>query len=101
MGSQYNRHAVTLLILIAIPVIAYWNSLKNDFFFDDYSKIVENPDIRTLKGVFIDGPQRSEPRIVSNFTLYLNYKLSGNEVYSFRVFNIIFHITNCVLIYFI
>ncbi|MCX7958464.1 MAG: hypothetical protein N3B13_05390, partial [Deltaproteobacteria bacterium] len=100
--SFSNKNIKVLLILL--PVIAglavYLNSINAPFQYDDYDTIMQNKDIRVLtdfKSIFA----HSLFRPVLFFTFAFNYYLSGLNPISYHLFNIIFHIINIILVFFI
>ena len=83
-------------LLIFFAVLAYQNSIFCPFFMDDGPNILLNKSIRSIwpptrafsppYGHGISG------RPVINFSLALNYALSGYRVWSYHVFNLFIHI---------
>lgn len=55
------RPWIQALVLVLLAVGSYWSSLDNDFFFDDETRIVENPGIRHLTPAtrFLTNPRLS------------------------------------------
>jgi tetratricopeptide (TPR) repeat protein len=84
---------------VAIAMVAlavYHNSLQAPFVLDDDSSIKDNPTIRSLwqswwpptnSGVTVSG------RPLLNFSLAVNYAISGREVWSYHVGNLLIHIS--------
>ena len=93
-----NRAALVLISLTAIVI--YSNILGNPFVFDDRSSIVENIAIRDLCGFFSQG-RLIEPRAVVDLTFALNYRLGGFDVFGYHVVNILVHILNGFVAYFL
>lgn len=82
----------------------YANTLNNSFHYDDLHMIVENPHIKDLANVlqFFSDPttfsRDSEyamyrPLVIT--TVAFNYAISGNNVQSYHVINILLHILCC------
>jgi len=93
MSSIYSKFSLTLLI-----VIVYGNTILNTFHFDDIPSILEKPWIRGLDKV----PQFifsffQRPLVILSFNL--NYSISKFEVWSYHIFNILFHIIATLLVY--
>ncbi|MEO7414104.1 MAG: tetratricopeptide repeat protein [Opitutaceae bacterium] len=86
--------------LLAVAAgLAYTNSFKAPFVFDDIGSIVENPTIRRLWPM---GQALSPPadwgftvsgRPVLNFSFALNYAISGLNVWSYHALNLIIHVS--------
>ncbi len=85
------------LLLIAVAVgLCYSNTFQNEFIFDDWPNIIENPSIRRLwplGGIFHPPEGTSVTgRPVANLTFALNYAVSGEQTWSYHLFNIAIHV---------
>ena len=83
--------------IVVAGVVAYCNSLGGPFVFDDSSSIVSNPTIRSLWPPWAPlGPPNAaitvQGRPVLNFSLALNYAISGPNVWSYHAFNVAIHV---------
>jgi tetratricopeptide (TPR) repeat protein len=94
--SQRVGLKAAFLILIGVA-LAYGNSLRGPFVFDDVPSILENPSIRKLwplsevlwsKQV---GGLTASGRPVLNLSLALNWAVSGENVWSYHLFNVLVH----------
>jgi tetratricopeptide (TPR) repeat protein len=101
----YRLFSIPLIILVGL--LAYSNSINVPFQFDDFANIVKNPFIRYLAH-HPDDYSISEmllinvalkKRIVGFLSFAMNYKLHGFDVSGYHIFNILVHITNGLLIY--
>ena len=93
MSSIYSKLSLTLLI-----VLVYSNTILNTFHFDDIPSILEKPWVRGLDKIpefILSFFQR--PLVILSFNL--NYSISGFEVWSYHIFNILFHIIATLLVY--
>lgn len=84
-----------IVALIVLPIIAYSNTFTVPFLFDDIINILENPSIRQLwTWKFLEIPEYTgiANRPVINFSLAINYAISGYNVWSYHVVNLIIHI---------
>lgn len=90
------------LILAAAATAAYLPSFSVPFLMDDLPSIVDNPTIRGLgrswqppadSGLTVSG------RPLLNFTLALNYALSGTDVWSYHLVNLLIHIGAALLLF--
>ncbi|MSU49136.1 MAG: tetratricopeptide repeat protein [Opitutus sp.] len=95
-----DRHAVAwrwlaLVCLVAAIALAYGNTLHAPFLFDDDGAVLNNPTIRRLDSLAVFHPpadgSTTTGRPVVNITFALNYAISGEHVWSYRVFNIAIH----------
>jgi len=80
-------------IVIAAGVAAYGQTFTGSFLFDDEPTILCNPTIRhwaTALAPPVNATSAGRP--VVNLSLAINYALSGNEPWSYHVFNLIIHV---------
>ena len=111
-----NELAKYVIILAAICFICYFNILFNDFTYNDHSLIKNNKYIKSLEGVFKSAHLHIQTekikigeieesyngftyRPMSFFIMFLIGKIFGITPFSFHLFNIIFHILNCILVF--
>ena len=97
LWAMPGRHSVLLCGLIGLVVfMAYANSLRVPFLFDDQLSIIENPTIRQLSLDAFSPPGGSgatvEGRPILNVSLALNYALSGTDVWSYHLTNLTIHV---------
>ena len=92
------------LLLVAVTLATYWNSLNVPFFFDDPIGILDNPTIRKLGdiGQVLSPPRNGSGvtgRPVVNLSLALNYALGGTSVTGYHLANILFHASAGLLLF--
>ena len=97
MTAQPARARIVLALaaLTCAVLVAYANSFSGPFIFDDPSSIVANPTIRHLSWEALFPPNASvtvQGRPVLNFSLALNYAISGNGVWSYHALNVGIHL---------
>jgi len=92
-----------LLLIAVVGLIAYSNTFNFQFVYDDLNNITDNPLIRQLDNfIFPAGGYKGYlPRAVGFFTFALNYHFGGLNVTGYHVVNLIIHITNAILVYFL
>src|SRR5690242_19219957 len=91
----------TLGGLLLLTILVYWNSLSGEFVFDDQQIVLQNPimlNIHTLGDVTKLGMGW---RQLLQFTYGLNYYWSGVQTTSYHVVNLLLHLVNVVLVYFV
>jgi protein O-mannosyl-transferase len=90
--------SVTLLILISM--LAYFNSLKGSFQFDDIPLIKSHWLVNT--DAFFDHPRSGQigNRPILYWTFALNNQLARHQVFGFHLFNLALHIGVTLLIFF-
>ncbi len=94
---KVNKTFYCLLIII-VTTIAYWNSFDVPFQFDDHHVIRDNPGIRDLSDlnrVFNSFPNRP----VAQLTFALNYHFHELDVWGYHLVNLIIHIINALLVF--
>ncbi len=112
------------LLIAALAVLCfviYANSLSNEFVFDDRPLIVNNPDIKSAgflgrafggsmgyasirKPESTDKPKRfflSNYRPLLILSFYLDYKIWRLDTLGFHLTNILFHLANSILVYYL
>jgi len=89
------------LIVIALAAfVVYSNTWRCPFVFDDIHSIVENTGIRDLSNFSSPG-RFFDSRAVVNFTFALNYKFGRLDVFGYHLVNILIHILNGFVVYFL
>jgi tetratricopeptide (TPR) repeat protein len=101
-----SRRAMLLALgLIALAtILAYSNSFRASFLFDDVPVVRNNPTIRHLGSI---GKLLSPPgdgcavqsRPVTNVSLAINYAISGLNVWSYHALNLLTHIFAAFLLF--
>ncbi len=91
------------LVLIAIGLYVYQNSLDGPFIFDDLASIRDNSSIQHLWQAWdvMSIPSKSAVagRPVTNLSLAISYAMSGPHVWSYHVFNLGIHILAALTLY--
>ncbi len=91
------------LIIITLTALVYANTFQAPFIFDDSNNIIDNRSIRGEPTVFhalIPAPETGIPgRPLVNFTLAINYAISGLNPWSYHLFNLIVHISAALVLF--
>jgi len=112
-----NRYFVPILVAF-VGLLIYSNTFTSPFQFDDEGNIVNNPAIRDFRsflhprgissGYTVSPTGMPMPlrlifmtRILGYFSLAINYHLHGLNVTGYHVVNLVIHILNAWLVYFI
>jgi len=96
--------SLAAVVLILVTVLVYANSWTVPFVFDDHAAIQLNPSIRQLtdlaavfsppgEGFTVDG------RPLLNFSLALNYAMSGTAPGSYHVLNLLIHLAAALVLF--
>jgi len=96
-GSK-KFHLVAGLLIAISTFLVYSNTFYASFHFDDAQNIVENYSIRNL-GNWIDIIRGH--RGVAMLTFAINYAMGGLNVVGYHIVNLVIHITNGILVYFL
>jgi tetratricopeptide (TPR) repeat protein len=94
------RLAAVALGLVALAI--YANSFSAPFVFDDLPAIRDNPTIRTLAGGFFPPAGSGLPvsgRPLVNFSLAVNFAISGTEVWSYHLVNLAIHLAAALALF--
>ena len=93
MSSPRWLFAAAVAGLAVLALAAYSNSFAVPFFFDDLPAVLNNPTIRDLSTAF-SPPSHGGTfgRPVANFSLGINYAISGTSVWSYHVANLAIHV---------
>jgi len=95
------------LIIILVTYLVFYNSLSNDFVFDDESVIVNNQSIQTLDNIpkFFTADEGFHKvigryyRPVVSASYAIDYSIWGLNSFGFHLTNIIIHIISCLLLF--
>ena len=97
-NSYFDLIGIAITILLGIAI--YSNSFNCSFHFDDFARIVYNPNIRNLadaKAWMNIYPSRP----VGMFTFALNYYFNQLNVFYYHLVNLIIHLINACLVWWI
>jgi len=96
--SDTKKIALSTILIATVAVIIYSNTFYSSFHFDDTPAIVENYAIHRfdLKEIF-----STSSRPILDLTFALNYYFGKLDVFGYHMVNIILHIVNGILLYFI
>lgn len=92
------RHAIIPLIFILLGFLIYSNVLHGPFIFDDEWYIATDYKIRNISNFLNDF---SGTRYVVFLSFAINYYISGLNTFGYHLVNIIIHIANTILVYFL
>ncbi len=82
--------AVGAAVIAGAAAAAYWTSFAGTFVFDDDTAILKNPSLRSLWRSLVPPPDlTTSGRPVANFTLAVNYAVSGLHPWSYHAFNLL------------
>jgi Flp pilus assembly protein TadD len=91
-----------IFLVLLVGIIAYSNTFNVPFVLDDNSSIVNNIAVEKLSNVFHAyklGIKFIQNRIFAYLTFAFNFELSGLDVTSYHVVNLVIHLVASVLVY--
>ena len=92
---KHSQVTLFCLLLAAVVVSLYANTLSHGFVFDDVTLIQQNTDVTQLNWGRILG--RTGYRPGRTFTYALNYALGGTDPFGYHLLNLLLHAANSVL----
>jgi len=102
------KPTVHLFLIVLVAVFAYSNTFDVPFHFDDTRNIVANSLIRDFSNFLNPAQARGHPyyddfkmRYVGFLTFAGNYRLHGLKVSGFHAVNLLIHVLNGLLVYFL
>ena len=104
-ASMRRRRWLAIGLLILLTIVAYSNSLRGPFVYDDGPAIPGNPTIRhlwPLTDVLVPQSQGGltvSGRPVLNLSFALNFAISGEAVWSYHAFNVLVHVGSALLVF--
>jgi tetratricopeptide (TPR) repeat protein len=102
----HQFHLISSFFICVLCIIIYSNTLNAPFIFDDLPNIENNSFVRLTQLDFkkiyeagIKSPSHNRP--LANISFALNHYFWGNNVTSYHIVNIIIHLLNGILVYFL
>jgi protein O-mannosyl-transferase len=106
MTRRFAAELGFFLALLCLTIFIYWSGLKGGFFFDDSINILESPWLKleeismdSLAGVLESGIAGPLARPISMLSFAINYYFSGFDPFYFKLFNLIIHCVNGMLVF--
>lgn len=102
----WQSHLIALGLLAVLTAIAYANSFKVPFTFDDYDNIVENHAIRmhdlSQAGLWQAATNNvGGHRYLPYISLALNFWAHGEQLWGYHLVNVLIHILAAMALYFL
>ncbi len=98
--NLFSRPFFALALIILTTAICYSNIYQSPFIFDDSGYIVNNNNITKLNHYLLLN-NILKPRNIINFTFALNYRFGNLDVFGYHLFNVLVHMVNGLLVYFL
>jgi protein O-mannosyl-transferase len=97
-----SKSTVALSIILIFTFIAYIPALKAGFVnWDDPDYIFNNPMLKNISNLemIFTRPIQGNYHPLTVLSLALNYTISGLDAWSYHLFNLLFHLVNCYLVF--
>ena len=111
INSIVKKRLVIILFLVLIPIILFSNTLKNSFIWDDEVAIIENKYTKNLKYVpyvftlkywnTSTSWMKGQYRPIAALSFILDYFFWKRNVVGYHLTNLLLHILNVILAYFL
>ena len=106
---RFNRLGWWLLLAaFALTAAAYWPGLSGGWLFDDYPNIVDNAGVHpahanvgTLVNAALSSPASEFKRPLASLSFAVNYLFGGLDPYGYKLVNVIIHLLNGLLVFFL
>jgi tetratricopeptide (TPR) repeat protein len=98
-----QRTLVQILLIAVLGFLAYSNTFHSPFQWDEKSQILENPLIKDPggPGSHAEGYAYNPRRFIGYLTFALNYQAGRFDVAGYHIVNLVVHIANAILVYFL
>ena len=90
-----SKRIFHVLLIIVVGLLAYSNTFYVPFHWDDTPNIIENHKLRDLNNFW----PTSDSRWIGFLSFALNYHFGGLNVTGYHIVNLIIHIFNAILVY--
>jgi tetratricopeptide (TPR) repeat protein len=99
-ASLGPKDAIAVVAVLLLGALAYSNSVRGEFVFDDLGQIVGNRAIEGF-GAFLgpSGGQVLPNRYVAYLTFALNHLVGGYDPFGWHLVNVAIHLANAVLVW--
>lgn len=91
-------HLPPLIAIFALTLVAYSNSFRVPFLFDDLSEILDNEHLRSLS-LWRQLHGWNPTRFVTYFSFALNHRFGQYEVFGYHLVNLLVHLGNALWVY--
>ncbi|MBM7130062.1 hypothetical protein ISS99_11020 [Dyella mobilis] len=106
--ANWFNGRLLLLAALCLTTMAYWPGLSGGWLFDDYPNIVDNPgvqpnqlDTASLVRAALSSPSSDFKRPLASLSFALNYSFTGLDPYWMKATNLIIHLLNGCLVFFL
>jgi protein O-mannosyl-transferase len=97
-AAFFRKPFVHILIIVVLGILIYSNTFNAPFAYDDISNIINNSSIKDIHHI-INSQTIYDNRLIGNLTFALNYQLHELNVAGYHIFNLLIHLLNALLVY--
>lgn len=92
---------IGIILVFSLGLIIYSNSFDCSFHFDDKNNIIENTSLRDLTnpGKIWNESKLGKTRFIPYLSFALNYKFGNLDVWGYHLVNLLIHLLNAYLVY--
>lgn len=106
--ARSSVHWIALTAALLITAALYWSGLHGGFLFDDFPNIVDNSgvqpqtaDVASLIRAALSSPASDFKRPLASLSFAVNYLATGLDPYWMKLTNLIIHLLNGLLVFFL
>ena len=96
-SSSPSRIFLYCLLICAVGAVAYYNALGGEFVYDDKYSMMWKPAVRSLNMATLW--HAFNVRFLGYLTFALNYKATGFDPFWFHLVNVVIHLINSCLVF--
>jgi hypothetical protein len=103
-----KKKYMLLIVVMLLTTAVYWPGLSGTFVFDDFPNIVDNPGIQaknaglaSLMRAALSSPSSELSRPLASLSFAANYLLTGLSPYWMKLTNLVIHLMNGLLVFFL
>ncbi len=102
-GSFLQKPLVPILLIAVLGLLVYSNTFHSPFQWDGKPEILENSLLKDLDNFISStkGYEYNPRRFIGYLSFALNYHVGGFDVIGYHIFNLVIHIANALLVYFL
>jgi hypothetical protein len=108
MRTNVKFTYLMLFIAMLVTAMVYWPGLSGSFLFDDYPNILDNPGVQprdaslaSLVRAALSSPSSEFSRPLSSLSFAANYLTTGLNPYWMKLTNLVIHLLNGLLVFFL
>jgi hypothetical protein len=108
MRANAKIKYLVLFVAMLLTAMIYWPGLSGSFLFDDYPNIVDNPGVQphdaslaSLANAALSSPSSEFSRPLASLSFATNYLATGLNPYWMKLTNLVIHLLNGLLVFFL